>query len=98
MSVPCPHPTVYDRGECCGKCPTTQQDSVDVERLVERIIREQVGDVFYDDVRWLSNRQIVEQCVLAALSLPITQRDEQGECICARCGIRHARLFSGGDF
>lgn len=34
---------------------------------VEAIIRNEVGDACYDDIRWLSNREVVEQCVRAAL-------------------------------
>lgn len=38
MDAPCPHPAIYDRGECCGKCPTPPQDSVsDVERLQHQL-------------------------------------------------------------
>jgi len=114
MSAPCPHPAVYDRGECCGKCPTTQQDSVDVERL-RAAITDAIGKadtafgysfnltrlvdgeethtltmpghdrVDFDDrdegyalIAERRNRARAD-AVLAALSLPITQRDEQGD-------------------
>lgn len=37
---------------------------------VERVIRAEVSDICYDDIRWRSTREIVERCVVAALARP----------------------------